>query len=39
MNAVICFRSLPFTIFGAVFAITTSTPALRPFVHQASRRS
>jgi hypothetical protein len=25
MNAVICFRSLPFTIFGAVFAITTST--------------
>jgi hypothetical protein len=24
----------PFTIFGAVFAMTTSTPALRPFVHQ-----
>ena len=34
MNAVICLRSLPFTIFGGVFAITTSTPALIRFVHQ-----
>src|SRR6266480_3503207 len=34
MNAVICLRSLPFTIFGGVFAITTSTPALIKFVHQ-----
>ena len=34
MNAVICLRSLPFTIFGGVFAITTSTPALIKLVHQ-----
>src|SRR6266480_1870176 len=34
MKAVICLRSLPFTIFGGVFAITTSTPALIKFVHQ-----
>ena len=34
MNAVICLRSLPFTIFGGVFAITTSTPAFSPLVHQ-----
>ena len=34
MNAVICLRSLPLTIFGGVFAITTSTPALIKFVHQ-----
>ena len=34
MNAVICLRSLPLTIFGAVFAMTTSTPALIRFVHQ-----
>ena len=34
MNAVICLRSLPFTIFGGVFAITTSTPAFTPLVHQ-----
>ena len=30
MNAVICLRSLPFTIFGGVRAITTSTPAFMP---------
>src|SRR4051794_19757106 len=34
MNAVICLRSFPLTIFGAVFAITTSTPALIRLVHQ-----
>src|SRR5207237_3031688 len=34
INAVICLRSLPFTIFGGVFAITTNTPALIKFVHQ-----
>ena len=34
MKAVICLRSLPLTIFGAVFAITTSTPALIKLVHQ-----
>ena len=34
MNAVICLRSLPPTIFGAVFAMTTSTPAFTPLVHQ-----
>ncbi len=34
MNAVICLRSLPFTIFGGVFAMTTSTPAFSPLVHQ-----
>src|SRR5438477_257697 len=34
MNAVICFRSFPLTSFGGVRAITTSTPAFTPFVHQ-----
>src|SRR4051812_34361447 len=34
MNALICLRSLPFTIFGGVFAMTTSTPALIKLVHQ-----
>src|SRR3954451_21281399 len=34
MNALICLRSLPFTMFGGVFAITTRTPALIRFVHQ-----
>src|SRR5919197_386984 len=34
MNAVICLRSLPLTIFDGVRAMTTSTPALTPLVHQ-----
>src|SRR2546423_14623398 len=34
MKALICLRSLPFTIFGRVFAITTNTPAFIKFVHQ-----
>ena len=34
MKAVICLRSLPLTIFGGVFAITTKTPAFTPLVHQ-----
>ncbi len=34
MKAVICLRSFPPTIFEGVRAITTSTPAFTPFVHQ-----
>jgi hypothetical protein len=34
MNAVICLRSFPPTIFDGVRAITTSTPAFTPLVHQ-----
>src|SRR5438105_410881 len=34
INAVICLRSRPPTIFDGVRAITTSTPALIRFVHQ-----
>src|SRR5205807_8673154 len=34
MNAVICFFSLPLTIFGAVRAITTRISALVALVHQ-----
>src|SRR4029453_10630380 len=34
MDALICLRSLPLTIFDGVRAITTSTPAFTPFVHQ-----
>src|SRR5262249_28752078 len=33
-NAVIWFFGLPLTILGGVFAITTITPAFKPFVHQ-----
>src|SRR5947208_1745408 len=33
MNAVICFFSLPLTIFDGVRAITTSSSALVPLVH------
>src|SRR5438105_1601114 len=34
MNAVICLRSFPPTIFDGVRAMTTSTPAFTPLVHQ-----
>ena len=34
MNAVICLRSRPFTTFAGVRAITTSSSATVPFVHQ-----